>query len=1273
MQIIITHVNSDFDALASMIAAKKIYPDAQLVLSDKLETRVQRFLNIYRDMFDFLPTARVEWDNVTEMIIVDVASLSRIGKLPSDFDPSTRKLIVYDHHPKSEKDVQYDEGVVELTGAAVTLLLEEINKRGIRITNFEASLFGLGIYTDTGNFTYNNTTVRDLNMAAFLLEQGMSLEMVQRFSEETLTPPQQELLENLLLHTVIHEVDGMEIAISTYELEKFQNGLAMVTHKLHGMKGTDAAIAVVKMKNSVVVTGRANSERISLQPILHKLGGGGHRHAGSATVKNGDKDAILKQITDDLELMLKPAITAKELMTHPVKTLSPETTIEEAGRLMYRYGHSGYPIVEDGKLVGLITRRDLDKGNHHGLGHAPVKAYMTTNVVTITSDATLEEIQELVIEHNIGRLPVIENGEIIGIVTRTNIIEVLHHDVLKDTMTEDGLGADMLIQKMEKQLPEDVCRLLKEIGETASDLNMPVFLIGGIVRDILLDRPNEDIDIVVEGDGINLARELKATYGGEVFEHESFGTATWVTETGLSIDVVSSRLEYYEQPAALPEVEKSVLSDDLERRDFTINAMAIRLNDEAFGELIDPFGGQQDLEDNKIRILHNISFIEDPTRIFRAIRFEQRFGFKMDGQTEKFALESIDKVIHVSPQRVNEEMRRLFKEGDPERVIRRLFELHVFQQFGIDGAQMEAACVAADTLQNLYTKHYQEPYAQPGWFEYFLLPFYGDEKLVTAEKFALMKKELKLLEEVKELQASTEWGQATRPGDYHALLQSFSDESIFFVLAAGQIPAKASVIDYVHRRGTLSKYLAGADLVKAGLKPGPFFSEILLQSEVSQLNGHISSREEAVKWLTEYIRSDSMDERIQAIAHKAYKEFGLENYTLERFAIYEKRDGRDYVVNMEWFPIDSEEPIDEDLNPDGTASIDYDIGLGRFTNVIFTMGKNFSTIVPFKERTVEEAAGWLEKLTGLTYEKDFFAEFASSSEFRFASRVDGIRLVPGLQLNVEIGKEGQLMVFSTYGEVPDLSLIDKQAFELTLEEIEPIVKEQLTLVNFPSEADERFVPVYAIDEVYITADGKRCIPFDVDDRMTEVDHLMEWDMPLDGKIDRRFIDAGEEVTADVAFRVEKKDREDTLTAEQIEICIKLIHDALRMEYPEDSGKWRLKGLRIAYSQIEAFCYTENANQEIFRPKLVALIDRETMTVTNMIDTTAMLAMFDSFTPAPETTIRQEEAFDKMVPFITLDPVYVYDKTQKKYILCGLLDSDMAVDAVTGDVVELRDL
>ncbi|MFS0576454.1 CBS domain-containing protein [Sporosarcina sp. 179-K 3D1 HS] len=861
MQVIISHVNTDFDALASMIAAKKLYPDAQLVISDKHDIRVQRFLNIYRDTLDFVRDIDVDWDEVTEMILVDVASLSRLGKLPKDFDEEKRKFIVYDHHPKRETDVAYDEGIVEPVGAAVTLLLEEIKRQGLPISKFEASLFGLGIYTDTGNFTYKNTTSRDLQMAGYLIENGMSLEMVQRFSEETLKPEQQELLDQLLSETTIHEVDGLEIALSSWQLKKPQNGLATITTKLLKTKGTDAAITVVKMKNNVHVVGRANSDRITLLPILQKFGGGGHKHAGSATVKKGDLENVFNELTDYLNLMLKPAISAREIMTHPVKTLSPDTTIEEAGQLMYRYGHSGYPIVADGRLVGLITRRDLDKGNHHGLGHAPVKGYMTTNVITINPSTTAEQIQELVIEHNIGRLPVVEDGKMIGIVTRTNIIEMLHSDTFSDDAGEESdISAYHLQEMMETQLPEDVLSLLKKIGETASRMDIPIYLIGGIVRDILLDKPNDDIDIVVEGNGIHFAKSLQEEHGGEVIEHESFGTATWSHPSGLSIDLTSSRLEYYERPASLPDVETSTLEEDLQRRDFTINAMAIRLNEDTFGELIDPFGGREDIRERRIKVLHNISFIEDPTRIFRGVRFEGRFQFRMDEQTEKLALNSIEKVINLTATRIVEEMKRLFKEGSPSDVIRRLFELQFWQQFGIKDSTEGPAVMIAEKLRSIYRTQSEESQGYLAedldWFQYFLLPFYCNSSLYAAEKFALTKQEMKLLKEIEGLKQYGQWGEAEKIGDYHAFLKDVSAEAIFFILATETMENQPLVIDYVNRRYHLPKHLTGEDLMKLGLRPGPSFSEILLQAEIGQLNGEIMSKEQAQEWLTEHFLYD---------------------------------------------------------------------------------------------------------------------------------------------------------------------------------------------------------------------------------------------------------------------------------------------------------------------------------------------------------------------------------------------------------------------------------
>src|SRR5690625_3460660 len=329
-----------------MFAAKKLYPHAQVVISDKQDIPVKQFLNIYRDTLDLVQDNKIDWSEVTELILVDVASYARIGKFMDDIKREKVKITIYDHHPRRVENVLGDNEIIEPVGAAVTLLIEEIRNQNIPISSFEATLFGLGIYTDTGFFTNDNTTARDLLAASFLMEQGMSLEIIQRFSDQMLLPEQQEILNRLFIKSNTYEIDGLQIVISSCQHSKFQSGLSILTQKLMEVTGADAALTVVGMKKHVYIVGRASSDRISLLPLLQKYKGGGHEQAGSAMVKNANREEILDKVTNQIELILKPAITAKEMMTSPVKTIPPETTIEEAGHQMYRYGHSGYPVVD---------------------------------------------------------------------------------------------------------------------------------------------------------------------------------------------------------------------------------------------------------------------------------------------------------------------------------------------------------------------------------------------------------------------------------------------------------------------------------------------------------------------------------------------------------------------------------------------------------------------------------------------------------------------------------------------------------------------------------------------------------------------------------------------------------------------------------------------------------------------------------------------------------------------------------------------------------------
>lgn len=419
-----------------------------------------------------------------------------------------------------------------------------------------------------------------------------------------------------------------------------------------------------------------------------------------------------------------------------------------------------------------------------------------------------------------------------------------------------------------------------------------------------------------------------------------------------------------------------------------------------------------------------------------------------------------------------------------------------------------------------------------------------------------------------------------------------------------------------------------------------------------------------------------MDERLQKIVDEAKVEFGLDAYRLERYEIYKRRDPKGeayYQFNMEWFPKELNESIEEGLNPEGTASIDYNIQEKRFESVVFVEERSFSTKTPFKEKTPEEVAAWVEQHTGWTYSKDFKLVQVNGNEFQYQFDVDGIRLSPGSSITVKFDEEGKLISYSTYGAPPRPEEIEKSAFTLTLEEIEPIVKQQLQLVKFPSEAEMRFVSAYAMEEIFVTVDGKRMIPFFEHERSeVKMDEMMEWDTPLEMDIECQQIQFTSEASVEDAFGnvgLEKL----RLTEEQVEQGEKLVRDLLRAEYPDDSGKWKLYKFQRQEHFIEAHCKMNEENPSVFQRKLVVFIDPEQLSVMNFMDNGAMFEIFESFAPAEQEKVTHEEAFEKMISYITLDPTYLYDDLTGKYILCGLLDAAEAVDAVTGEIIALSDL
>jgi len=245
----------------------------------------------------------------------------------------------------------------------------------------------------------------------------------------------------------------------------------------------------------------------------------------------------------------------------------------------------------------------------------------------------------------------------------------------------------MNINGLLEKLPSRVLNLLRDAGVCAEEMGFCAYAVGGIVRDLFLRRDNLDVDVVIEGDGIAFASGFSVGHNARLLTYEKFGTANLVFPDGLKVDVATARTETYERPAALPLVMPGSIRDDMSRRDFSINTLAVSLNPDRFGELLDLFHARNDIRKRLIRVLHEKSFIDDPTRIFRAARFEKRFGFRIDSITEELIKDAVSAglIERLSGHRISSELRLILKEEDPLLPVRRLDELGALSVVGRKG------------------------------------------------------------------------------------------------------------------------------------------------------------------------------------------------------------------------------------------------------------------------------------------------------------------------------------------------------------------------------------------------------------------------------------------------------------------------------------------------------------------------------------------------------------------------------------------------------------
>ena len=863
MKLITTHVGADFDSLASMVAARKLYREGTLCFSGAASRNVRDFLKRHGSRLTVQTPRKIPLEAISTLIVVDVRSLSRIGPFAEVALRPRVQVHLFDHHPPVSDEIPADYARVETVGATTTLLVELLLERHVPITPFEATLFTLGIYEDTGALTFGATGEREYAAVARLRAQGADLAAVPTWIELAFTLLERELMDRMMEAAYERFLAGSRVVFCALEFPHYVEGISLFAHRLRDAFDADVVVAVVSMDRRTYVTVRGREGVLDARSLLARFSGGGHPQAAAVALPRRDPRELLAELERDLESLLPPVVEVGRIMSSPVMAVSPDQTVEEAYRLMIRYGHAALPVVQEGRLGGLITRKDLDKAQLHGLGAVPVLEFMTERVLTVASRAPVGEAHRLMVAANIGRLPVVDQDTLVGIVTRTDLLRALYPISLPPGERALAPGLPWMEDRSEllsARVDPALVDRLRLLGRRAQDLGAMLYAVGGFVRDLLLGRPNLDVDLVVEGDALGF---LESFRGSEVrvSVHRRYRTGTLVFPEGQKIDVATARREFYEYPVAQPTVSSDSLKHDLYRRDFAVNAMALSLNPSTWGELVDYFGGRVDLERGLLRVLHNLSFVEDPTRVLRGVRLERRLGFRMGEDTEKLARNCVrgGLLSLLSGPRLRSELELVLLEEEAPSMAVRLRDLGVLDSV-FPGVRVGERTTRTLRRLTIFRKRLRRDLPDPGtdlWLAFLgaLLTEGSDWAARSAlDRLSLSARERRWAEQGLEGLGAAESVLGTRADPPASALYRFlRDAPVPVALLWGatteQWRVRRRILLYLTRLSRVEPMLTGRDLLDLGVPRGPRVGATLAELRLARLDGEVETLEEERAWV----------------------------------------------------------------------------------------------------------------------------------------------------------------------------------------------------------------------------------------------------------------------------------------------------------------------------------------------------------------------------------------------------------------------------------------
>lgn len=865
MNLITTHLNADFDGLASMVAARKLYPNAKLAFPSGAQEHVRRFLADHD--LGITKLKDVKLSHIHRLILVDVQEPERIGRFQELFHNPNIEVHIYDHHPGLINEEPPQESPfrihrhIDSVGASITILIEQLKSRDISLTPFEATVLAIGLYEETGSLTYSSTTPRDLEAAAWLLRAKADLTQVADFIHLPLDPLGVALLHDLLLNSETLYLENRKILLATSTYDQFRGDLSAIAEQLALLEGYDAIVALMMMEHKVQLVTRSQKPGFDVGKIAEHFGGGGHPQAASAMVKGKTLIEVKEQVREHLLSKTNQVLRAAEIMTTPVQSAQEGATVLETEQQLTQLGVNVLPVLNAKKsFLGLVSRETIQKALFLEMGDTPIQTIMQIDVYTASPDTPFHDIQHQMIDRNQRFVPILKGRRILGVFTRTDLLRTLHSDILERAHAPAKGQTALLAHRqrnvkgmLKARLPHDLYNLLIQAGEQAKELSVGLYLVGGCVRDLLLNTSNLDIDLVVEGNGISFAKQFAKRLGARVKFHDRFGTATVTCSDSCKIDFATARTEYYEFPTALPTVEQSSIKKDLYRRDFTINSLAICLNSSRFGDLVDYYGGQRDIQDKTIRVLHSMSFIEDPTRVFRAIRFAQRLQFSLGKETSTLIKGAVTmELFHrLSKTRLLDEFILLLSEQHPRKALGQMAEFKLLQfihpQLKSSPALTNLLKRVEESLEWYVLLYLDRP--MDSWIVYWMALMESLPKKAIRDTLVGLQfppRQAKKLAWVgqgsKTILEKLSKRPSPKPSHVYRALCDLPDEALLFLMAKSQSDsAKRHISAYLTSYRRVHSLLDGSHLKEMGFKPGPQFRTILDKLLDARLNGQVST------------------------------------------------------------------------------------------------------------------------------------------------------------------------------------------------------------------------------------------------------------------------------------------------------------------------------------------------------------------------------------------------------------------------------------------------